>query len=509
MTVDDVDQDHQKQAGTLRGWLLSYNMAMLSIILALVIIVFSLVFGLLSQMQNRNSRYEAINTLSGQLAQSRTLFTLIANEDDSQKHASLLADFSLLDREINISLQRIAVSYEEDPQRYFLYQGISNGINYINANLEKLQAMDKESQGLEYFNLFYSTDRVYTYLQDYTFNQYLSAIVENEVVWMQETRQQILNYRTIAILVFLFIAIAYTIAMYRMTMRLVTPVNSMVDTAKEIFHGQFDGPPIPLEGPEEIRYLEQSMNQMRESLKERLHMIEENQKLEKTVHKQELEQLRTTRELEKARYMALQAQINPHFLFNTLNIISRTALFENADSTVDLLDSLASIFRYTLEEHEDVSLGEELQFVREYLTIQQFRFKDRLHYTITCPPDLMEMRLPPLVIQPFVENSMIHGLEPKVEGGSITIGVQAQKKHVLITITDTGVGIDEQKLIQQKGKPKQHIGIKNIIDRLDHYCKGKANVAIHRISEEGGTVVSISIPNQLGGTRHVHAADRR
>ncbi len=78
MTVDDVDQDHQKQAGTLRGWLLSYNMAMLSIILALVIIVFSLVFGLLSQMQNRNSRYEAINTLSGQLAQSRTLFTLIA-----------------------------------------------------------------------------------------------------------------------------------------------------------------------------------------------------------------------------------------------------------------------------------------------------------------------------------------------------------------------------------------------------------------------------------------------
>ena len=136
--------------------------------------------------------------------------------------------------------------------------------------------------------------------------------------------------------------------------------------------------------------------------------------------------MRTKRELEKARYNALQSQINPHFLFNTLNTISRTALFENAPSTVDLIDNLAAVFRYTLKHNEDVTLAEEIQFIREYLTIQQYRFKERLSFSILLGEELKEMRIPPLILQPLVENAMIHGLEPKVEGGSIAI--EATKK---------------------------------------------------------------------------------
>jgi two-component system sensor histidine kinase YesM len=500
-----MDSEHApKRTGTLRGWLLSYNLAMLSIILALVIILFSLVFSLLAQMQNRNNRYEALNTLSGQLMQSRALFRSISTEQTDT--TSLLDDYTILDREIQITLHRLAIDYATDSERYFLHRGIANGLDFINESLSTLRAMDK-SQSLEYYNLFYTADKVYTYLQDYSFNHYLSAVVEADVNWMQEARQRILNYRSLAVLLFLLIAVTYSIAVYKMTMRLVNPVNEMVQTARDIFHGKFEGPAISLTGPDELRYLEESMNQMRQSLKERLQMIEENAKLEKTVHDQELEQMRTTRELEKARYKALQSQINPHFLFNTLNIISRTALFENANSTVDLIDSLASIFRYTLEYHDDVSLKEELQFVREYLTIQQFRFKQRLTFTIDCPAELGDMRLPPLVIQPFVENAMVHGLEPKVEGGSVTISVEKSGKRVKITILDTGVGINMAKLKEQKTESKQHIGIKNIADRLKLYFKGKSEVTIERASEAGGTIITLVLPYRTGGKKHVYPAD--
>lgn len=488
----------------MRGWLLSFNLAMLSIILVLVIILFSLVFSLMEEMQTRNSRYEALNTLSGHLMQSRLLFQNIAFEKEEKALIELRLEFESVNKNVQTSLQKLAIEHGQDRERYFLHRGISNGVVFINERIEELKQLD---DGIDFFNLYYTIDRVYTYLQDYTFNHYLSAVVEADVAWIKSTQGRITDYRTITILLLLLISVCYIFAVYKMTMSLVKPVNTMVKTAKEIFHGTFDGPPIPISGPEELNYLQQSMNQMRQSLKERLEMIEANTQLEKTIHVQEVEQLRTTRELEKARYKALQSQINPHFLFNTLNTISRTALFENANTTVDLLDSLASIFRYTLEYHDDVTLKQELEFVREYLTIQQFRFKERLHYSIRCHQDFEEVRLPPLVIQPFVENAMIHGLEPKIEGGTISIAVQSKDKHLHITIEDSGVGITKNKTTSTKKQNKQHIGIQNISDRLDLYYKGKSSVLIERISEEGGTRVVILLPYELTGGKRVHTTD--
>ncbi len=492
--------------GTLRSWLLSYNIVMLCIILALVIILFGAVFSLLGEMQSRNNTYQALNTLTKQLVDSRQLYKLYGEMPFEANHEEVLSDYRLLDREIQISLSRLKVEYEESPSLHFLHIGIANGLQFIKESIEKMEKLEPVSQSQEYYNVFYTGDKVYNYLQDYTFNRYLSYTVETDATWMKDAQIRIMNYRTFAILLFIIIAFSYTIVVYKMTMRLVRPVNKMVETAAQISSGDFEGEPIPLEGPEELIYLEKNLNQMKQSLRERLEMITENTKLEKMVHSQEMEQMRTTRELEKARYMALQSQINPHFLFNTLNIISRTALFEEANNTVDLIDNLASIFRYTLEYHDDVTIEEELRFVREYLTIQQSRFADRLNFSIQCPQEFNEVRIPPLIIQPFVENAMIHGLEPKVEGGSVEILLSKEGRRLIIQITDTGVGIDASKLNQIQFDGKQHIGVKNISDRLKHYYKGKANLALSRVSEEGGTKVTISLPIKSGGKTRVQTA---
>lgn len=495
-----------QKPGTLRSWLLSYNIVMLCIILALVIILFGAVFSLLGEMQSRNNTYQALNTLAKQLVESRLLYKSYGEVPYDKSHEEVLKDFRILDREIQISLQRLKVEYEESPTLHFLHIGIANGLQFIKESIDRMEKLGPTSQSQEYYNIFYTGDKVYNYLQDYTFNRYLSYTITTDASWMKEAQIRIKDYRLFAILLFIIIAISYMIVVYKMTMRLVRPVNKMVETAAQISSGNFEGEDIPLEGPEELIYLEKNLNQMKQSLRERLDMIAENAKLEKMVHSQELEQMRTTRELEKARYKALQSQINPHFLFNTLNIISRTALFEEANNTVDLIDNLASIFRYTLEYHDDVTIEEELRFVREYLTIQQFRFADRLNFSIHCPEDFYPIRIPPLIIQPFVENAMIHGLEPKVEGGKIEILLSRENRRLIIQITDTGVGIDTSKLNQIQLDGKQHIGVKNINDRLKHYYKGKANLALSRISEEGGTKVTISLPIKLGGKIRVQTA---
>ncbi len=490
-----------RKPGTLRSWLLSYNIVMLCIILALVIILFGAVFSLLGEMQSRNNTYQDLNTLTKQLVDSRQLYKRYGEMTSDTSQQEVLADYRILDRAINVSLQRLNIAYEVNPSLHFLHTGIANGLQFIKESIETMEKLEPASQ--EYYNVFYTGDKVYTYIQDYTFNRYLSYTVASDAFWMKDAQIRIRNYRTFAILLFIIIAITYTIVVYKMTMRLVRPVNKMVDTASQISSGNFEGDPIPLEGPEELIYLEKNLNQMKQSLRERLEMITENTKLEKMIHSQEMEQMRTTRELEKARYKALQSQINPHFLFNTLNIISRTALFEEANNTVDLIDNLASIFRYTLEYHDDVTIEEELRFVREYLTIQQFRFADRLKYSIQCPKEFFDVRIPPLVIQPFVENAMIHGLEPKVEGGTVEILLNKEGRRLIIQITDTGVGIESEKLDQIQFDGKQHIGVKNISDRLKLYYRGKANLALSRVSEEGGTKVTISLPLKAGGRKGV------
>lgn len=496
MNIQEVSKTLYKP-GTLRSWLLSYNIIMLCIILALVIILFGAVFSLLGDMQSKNNTYQALNTLNKQLLESRELYKRYGEALPKDEREEVLKDFQILDREVRISLVRLKVDYEVNSDFYFLSEGIANGLQFINDSIESMEAFGSTSQ--EYYNIFYTADKVYSYLLDYTLNRYLSLSIAADASWMNEAQMRIRNYRAFSILLFAIIAFSYLIVVYKMTMRLVRPVNKMVETAEQISQGDFSGDPIPLEGPEELIYLEQNLNQMKLSLQERLEMIAENTKLEKRIHSQELERLRTTRELEKARYKALQSQINPHFLFNTLNTISRTALFEEANTTVDLIDSLASIFRYTLEYRDDVSLEDELEFVREYLTIQQVRFTDRLTFTIQCPEQFYTERIPPLIIQPFVENAMIHGLEPKVEGGAVDIRVFQEGRRLIIQITDTGVGIDTAKLSHIQSDGKQHIGVKNISDRLKHYYKGKANLALSRVSEEGGTKVTLSVPIKTGG----------
>jgi ligand-binding sensor protein/anti-sigma regulatory factor (Ser/Thr protein kinase) len=211
------------------------------------------------------------------------------------------------------------------------------------------------------------------------------------------------------------------------------------------------------------------------------------------------EKLMLLEKSQQMKFKTAQAQIHPHFLFNTLNSIARMALFENAPKTEDLIYKLSDLLRYNLKNTNYFhNLREEICNIERYLFIQCFRFSDRMSYEIDMDDFILDCRIPTMVLQPIVENCMLHGLETKKEGGKVEITGHLSGKDVEIKIIDNGNGIKPEvlQLIRQMGEsPEQHsgIGLINTYERLRHHYGDRFSLTIE--SAEGvGTSVTVRIP---------------
>ena len=208
---------------------------------------------------------------------------------------------------------------------------------------------------------------------------------------------------------------------------------------------------------------------------------------------------RTLKELE---LKTLQSQVNPHFLFNALNTIARCAMFENADSTEDITYNLTKLLRYSLRKiNIHASLRDEIDHVKNYLSIQRKRFGARIRFRINVAPEALGFRLPAMTLQPLVENSVIHGLEPKRKGGTIVINGRIIEQKLLIEVIDSGLGIPENKLTEileydnkETGQVQSTcIGLANVRKRLFHYFNNQLQMRIES-KEHYWTKISMIFP---------------
>ena len=225
--------------------------------------------------------------------------------------------------------------------------------------------------------------------------------------------------------------------------------------------------------------------------------ITQKQLMSEMKAKAELENL-----LRAAEFKALQSQVNPHFLFNALNTISRLALLEGAHRTQEVVYALSDLLRNQLRITEQItSLENELKSISAYLLIQKARFGDRITTEINIPAELMQASIPVMTIQPIVENAFIHGLEKKKEGGDITITAELHDSVVLISVHDTGVGItpkrikeifhDEQRAA--RNRQTTGLGIMNVHRRLQHHFGNAYGIEIEGEIDKG-TTVKIILP---------------
>ncbi|MBL8177127.1 MAG: histidine kinase [Bryobacterales bacterium] len=194
--------------------------------------------------------------------------------------------------------------------------------------------------------------------------------------------------------------------------------------------------------------------------------------------------------LTEARLAALTRQINPHFLFNTLNSVS-SLIRTNPEQARKMVYKLSNILRRLLRKQENYSsMREELSFIEDYLSIELVRFGEKLRFQKEIDAATLDVMVPSMVLQPIVENSIKHGLGPKVEGGTIKLSSRNAGSRLLITVEDDGVGIAEEKLANLFG---QGIGVSNVNERLKVLYGNDFRLSIHSTAGEG-TRTEIEIP---------------
>ncbi|MCA2000875.1 MAG: sensor histidine kinase, partial [Chloroflexi bacterium] len=224
-------------------------------------------------------------------------------------------------------------------------------------------------------------------------------------------------------------------------------------------------------------------------------------------------------ELKKAELRALQAQINPHFLYNTLDTIIWMAESKQTGQVVKIVSALSNFFRISLSKGMDwITIGEEVERVRNYLTIQKMRYRDILDYKIDVSEDVAENTILKLILQPLVENALYHGIKNKRQGG--TISVRARRKNeneIMLEVEDDGIGFTPEKLKKLRAeleddsgdiKLESGFGIGNVNRRIRLYYGKPYGLSIES-EYASGTRVTLVIPAKVETALHGDTPEER
>ena len=248
---------------------------------------------------------------------------------------------------------------------------------------------------------------------------------------------------------------------------------------------------------QEITTLATAIYSMQDTVLGQYAVDKSNEQLRRKLDEEALRSARIEQQLQETRLMALQAQINPHFLFNTLNMISQMSYIEGAEHTTELLETFSDFFRYNVDNFDkSVSLAEEIDNARGYMQLQKERFGARIRFTVEAEGALGDIAVPCLIIQPLVENAITHGLRMKTESGEVVATVRRTDGNgFTICVQDNGCGMEPEKLkeliahvsgiAEEKASVHKSIGLSNVFKRLNLAFGSRASFEAESTPGEG------------------------
>lgn len=413
---------------------------------------------------------------------------LIQTLDSSQEEASQL--LSQLDL-------RLGQGSEE---QYLLSNASATTYRTFSELTDEIQQLLQEDRRDEAAELFYaSAAPCGSYMRQYIQQLLECAIRDSQSAYSQLSRRSNLLERLQLAVSCLCMLLAATTA-YSLFI-LLRSVRQMASASVAISRGDLDTPDVDESRQDEIGHMARAFNEMKRSMKRQVQTLEEKNEMERTLFKKENEALELRSLMEQEKLQKLRSQINPHFLFNTLNVILYTARQEGAEKTQSLIASLSSLFRYALGSNASlVPLAREVRIVDAFYALNKVRFGDRvaLHWSYSPDIDLTETLTPSFLIQPLVENAFKHGIVPKEEGGTVEIRIEPEGDLLKILVSDDGVGIPEEALedlrrsLLDPTDRENHIGLANVSARLR--LLGEAyGLSIHSLPGSG-TQVELRLP---------------
>ena len=340
---------------------------------------------------------------------------------------------------------------------------------------------DRSIADVDYWNIPIDKSEIFNFETTREITVYKFSQISKWVYTSVQIKNQFYKVLTIIILLLLVIIIgmallAYFVS-YKVSKSLTTPLVELLETMAIVQSGDFSAR-VKNDSKDEIGLLSKSFNSM---------VLDINQLMRKIYEEQEM--------IKKYELMLLQAQINPHFLYNTLDSIIWLIRMKQEDNSIKMIHALTAFLRSGLSKGKDIiNLGLKIENASSYLTIQQLRYKNKLSYEIDFPDSMLTQPIPKLTLQPLIENALYHGIKNNPDGGFIHIYGYTMGDDTVIVVSDDGMGMDESQLkvlsneaptIEKTGS----FGINNVRNRLRIFFNDKCSMQIQSKPLEGTKVV--------------------
>jgi len=288
----------------------------------------------------------------------------------------------------------------------------------------------------------------------------------------------------------------------RYSYKLTGPISRLAEAARAVGRGEYGHELPATESADEIGTMTAAFASMRESVRRAFEELKSKAEVEKRLMEERMRVLELDHRLKDAELLALQTQINPHFLFNTLSAGMQLALAEGADRTSDFLENLAAFIRYVLKPpSRSVLVADEIECVERYIWLLRLRFGERYRFVLSVDEDALSVETPALLLQPLVENAVGHGLRDREEGGEVRISARLEGDLALLCVEDTGEGMSAEEIARAMreasgdegavpGTPPSDggIGLRNVIRRVSLATGGRGRVEIESAPGAGASV---------------------
>ncbi|RKM53909.1 sensor histidine kinase [Butyrivibrio sp. X503] len=364
------------------------------------------------------------------------------------------------------------------------------------------EIVDAETQKYDYVSRLYAVYTMQDYLIGYA-QKFVDLTLKDGNAKYRELIPTVFAVPLIAVTLSIFLFSAVLEISRMMNKAITEPVLKLANASRRIAANDFYIDDVEADNEDELGELVKAFNKMKYATGEYIEALEQRREALDKLHAKEVETLEAEKQLDAMNLELLKNQINPHFLFNTLNVIGGMANLEGAGTTEQMIKALSSLFRYNLKNQaKEVLLSQELKVAEDYMYLQKMRFGDRVKYEVNCEVDADNVMVPTFTLQPIIENCIIHGISPKIEGGCVSLDISKKGDELVIAITDTGRGMSKETLdliLKSLGGSDNNsvgIGMGNIYRRI----KGMYDESDMRIisSEGEGTTITVTIPYLSG-----------
>ena len=298
---------------------------------------------------------------------------------------------------------------------------------------------------------------------------------------------------------------AFSLIMLTMD-RITSPMYSLAELAGKLSHGDFSPADVHLNSVNEVNQVAEAFNEMKHSIHHYISELQNQKQIEQDMLNARLRNMEMEQMLKRMELYTMQAQMNPHFLFNTLNTGVQLAYIEDAERTAGFMENLANLFRHNLKDQQFfIPLRHEIDGLKSYLDILRIRFPKTRRFELDVEEGLLDScDIPAMVIQPLVENSVVHAFKSNPQEGVVSARIFSEDNFLVISVKDNGSGIPEKtvkRLLQshtgEYSITSKVMGLENVIQRCYFFYPGTGDVVNIITAPDKGTEVVIRIDREV------------